>query len=261
METGLKILLIIGNCIILVFIIGGILVLYYHRKKQLINQQEKLLMEQTYMAELLEKEIEVKKETMEIIGREIHDSVAQKLTIAAIHSSHVALKNTDELLKSKYERVVTLVNDSLLELRDLAHTLTNAGILEKDIKWLIEEECRKISDIDAFEVKYQCDEIGAVSATAKVFILRIIQEFFQNSLKYANCTEIELALKKTAGSLYLYMKDNGVGYDMTVKKTEGIGITNIRHRVNRLQGEMELLSSPGAGTSLKLLFELNKIGV
>ncbi len=218
-------------------------------------------MEQTYMAELLEKEIEAKKETMEIIGREIHDSVAQKLTIAAIHSSHVALKNKDEALKNKYERVTTLLNDSLHELRDLAHTLANTGMLEKDIKWLIEEECLKVSDIDAFEVKYQCDEIGPVSATAKVFILRIVQEFFQNSLKYAKCTLIELDLRKTNGNLYLYMKDNGVGYDMTVLKAEGIGITNIRHRVNRLNGEMELFSSPGEGTGLKLLFELNKIGI
>ena len=91
----------------------------------------------------------------------------------------------------------------------------------------------------------------------KLVIYRIIQEQLNNILKHAEACEVEVSLKNEDGQVELTIKDNGVGFDTTAKRT-GIGLKNIRNRAQIYDGNVEIISSPGNGCTMKVKFKKNK---
>ena len=80
---------------------------------------------------------------------------------------------------------------------------------------------------------------------------RIAQEHLTNILKHAEATEVSIFLKSVGGSMILSIHDNGKGFDPTIKR-KGIGITNMASRAKLLNGELDIVSSPGHGCSLTI---------
>jgi signal transduction histidine kinase len=87
----------------------------------------------------------------------------------------------------------------------------------------------------------------------KLTIYRIVQEQFNNILKHAGASNIYLSLGHDNKQLLLCIRDDGRGFDK-MKKTEGVGLMNMRTRASLFNGEMTIHSTPGEGCELKLTF-------
>ena len=62
-----------------------------------------------------------------------------------------------------------------------------------------------------------------------VNIYRIIQEIITNILKHAKATEVVFDVVETEDTLYIHIKDNGIGFDLN-ETQKGIGLKNIQKR-------------------------------
>jgi signal transduction histidine kinase len=89
----------------------------------------------------------------------------------------------------------------------------------------------------------------------KLNIFRIIQEQLNNILKYAKASVINIGVSQNKKSTILYISDNGIGFNLT-KKTEGIGIKNIRNRAKIYKGNANFTTEPGKGCVLTVAFPL-----
>ncbi len=70
-----------------------------------------------------------------------------------------------------------------------------------------------------------------------------------DTVKHSDCTELKIKLFNDSEFLYLNVTDNGKGFDSKDNsKYEGIGLKNIRTRVEYLKGSVEFDSKPGKGT-------------
>jgi signal transduction histidine kinase len=88
-------------------------------------------------------------------------------------------------------------------------------------------------------------------------VYRIIQEFSNNSIKHANCSEIscELKLDRNKKSLKILLNDNGIGFDFE-KIKYGFGIQNMKKRANLMNAKITITSKIGIGSTLKLSLSL-----
>jgi signal transduction histidine kinase len=88
-------------------------------------------------------------------------------------------------------------------------------------------------------------------------VYRIIQEFSNNSIKHANCSEIscELKLDRNKKSLKILLNDNGNGFDFE-KIKYGFGIQNMKKRANLMNAKITITSKIGIGSTLKLSLSL-----
>ncbi|MBE9030123.1 hypothetical protein IQ266_10320 [filamentous cyanobacterium LEGE 11480] len=100
-------------------------------------------------------------------------------------------------------------------------------------------------------------------------LLRIAQEAITNTLRHANATQLEitlsfaalpdpkLAVPSPAPQVQLRIMDNGNGFDQTIlSEAPGFGLSGMRERTARMQGQFELLSTPSIGTTIDVLIPL-----
>ena len=103
------------------------------------------------------------------------------------------------------------------------------------------------STITEYELNF--DEIE-LSDELSTQIYRIVQEGITNILKYAKASEVSLSLNRETHFLNLIISDNGIGFDASTEYS-GNGLKNIRERVARCSGFLEIISG-NKGTTLKI---------
>jgi glucose-6-phosphate-specific signal transduction histidine kinase len=81
-------------------------------------------------------------------------------------------------------------------------------------------------------------------------LLRIAQEAISNALRHAKSTAIKVTLKLNPPNLILGEKDNGCGITSKAEIKEGFGFVNMRARVERLNGSLDIRTVPGRGSSI-----------
>ena len=218
-----------------------------------LSKKEKWEIQELHRAELLNNELETKQQTLQFIGRELHDNIGQKITLAAIYAQKMDFSNIDHDTIQQWNGITKILNDSLEELRDLSRSLTETRLENYTLTQLLTLEAEKINATGICLVSLEVsDHAFTMNVTAKNFLLRIIQEFIQNSLKHSGCTKIMVTLNHTESGLMIMVSDDGKGFDLHAIKGEGIGLSNMERRIKIIGGTFDLQSQSGKGTVLNL---------
>lgn len=247
--------LLIGTSIIilvaLVLCVLAIMLIYQRRKSE--HKKETEMINEQHIKELLATQVEIQQQTMEYIGREIHDSVGQKLTLASLYAQQIDYEHQYPQIKERISAVGTIINESLNELRSLSKTLTDNNTDKAELIELIQQEISRINLAGVCVVSFSSG-IEKLSApyTVKNIIIRIIQEFIQNSLKHAACSKIQVRIEQLPEGIKINAEDNGNGFDVLNESRKGIGLNNMKKRAAVINAVFEILSTPGTGTAMQL---------
>jgi signal transduction histidine kinase len=83
-------------------------------------------------------------------------------------------------------------------------------------------------------------------------LYRVAQEALNNSLKHAAATSVSVRVVADGQGVQLEVQDNGKGFDLdTINGKGGMGLANMRHRVEELGGTLTISSQLDAGTKVK----------
>jgi signal transduction histidine kinase len=88
-------------------------------------------------------------------------------------------------------------------------------------------------------------------------LLRIAQEAISNALRHAKSTTISVNLRSDPPNLILKVTDNGRGITTEAETREGFGFANMRARVKKLKGTLDIRTAPGRGTNIVVCVPLN----
>ena len=255
-ETEYLLITIVFNLFFLLFM--GAIFLYmwqYRRKKKenvLLLQHEKEL----HQKELFATQLEMQKKTMQEIGREIHDNVGQKLTLASLYIQQLIYDNKIDKETENVTSINSIINESLADLRQLSKSLSDDSIEVHTLPELLKIEVKKISKLKNCQLTIDNDRnYTSLSYHDKSVMLRISQEFIQNSIKHADCNLITLDLICDENSFILTLSDDGKGFDASQVKSNGIGLQNMKKRTEIIGGKFTI-SSTNSGTSITIKLPL-----
>ena len=95
-----------------------------------------------------------------------------------------------------------------------------------------------------------------ISKNDEIMIYRIIQELLNNALKYAKASQVLISCSHNKDVFFITVEDNGIGFDVSdAKNKNGMGLKNIKNRIDFLNGKLEIDSQINQGTSVYI--ELN----
>jgi len=253
-KTELYLTIILFNIFFVIFLVAVMIYIrkYKQRKVEYLNEIQ--LKNEIHQKELLATQLEIQQATMQQIGRELHDNIGQKLTLASLYIQQLLYENKIIEESERIDMVSQIIDQSLQDLRSLSKTLTDDNIDQKDIVTLIQEEVENASVLKKckihFEHNFKCLDLDFVH---KNVLLRITQEFIQNSMKHSQCKNIFIRLNTTEENLWeLKINDDGIGFDIDKILSNGIGLTNMKNRTAIIGAEFNLESNENKGTAIEI---------
>jgi signal transduction histidine kinase len=191
------------------------------------------------------------------IARELHDELAQKLTVLKLRIA--PLMSTLSAADPGSTRQIQDVNELLTE------TISAVARIAADLRPVVLDELGLVPALrDLVEDfsewnKVHCElsihpEDFCVDNRVVTPLYRMVQESLTNVARHAQATEVMVSLHRDAsGKITLDINDNGKGIanvDQSMRKS--FGLIGMRERVAMLGGEMKIHSQPGAGTSIEI---------
>ena len=139
-------------------------------------------------------------------------------------------------------------------LRDCIWDLRSRAFDEKSLSDAI---CRTVTPhLDAATLSVDCDiPCHEFSDNALHQILSVLRELAINAVRHGHATRLSVAGRMREGRLDLTIEDNGQGFDPAARpgpETGHFGLQGVSERVHRLEGSLELTSSPGHGVRILL---------
>ncbi len=194
------------------------------------------------------------------VAKELHDSVSPILS--AIKLYVMSLKDAkDELIKNTIiSRTEETINESINSITEISnnlspHILENFGLIEA-----IQSFADKITENNSLNIQIQSNIKKRITSEVEIVLYRVVIELINNTLKYANATDVFIKFIKNNHSIILNYIDNGIGFisDEIAKKSKGMGLYNITNRISSIDGNINVATSPGKGVTINIIIPLNK---
>lgn len=253
-ETELLLTIVTFNLFFVMFIVAVMIYIRKYKQRKIEYLSEIQIKNEIHQKELLATQLEIQQATMQQIGRELHDNIGQKLTLASLYTQQLLYENKAPEENDRINQVSQIINQSLQDLRSLSKTLTDDNINQKEIVTLIQEEADHANTLQRCKIHFTHNfEYLDLDFVHKNVLLRITQEFIQNSMKHAQCENIFIKLNTCEEILWkLELRDDGIGFNTEEISSNGIGLTNMKNRAAILGAEFSLDSIRNKGTSLEI---------
>ena len=190
------------------------------------------------------------------IARDLHDGACVHLAAVNMQLDSLRENLTDQPeLSARLADITDDIEQTYREVRGISHDLMSKALEKTDLQVALEDlvmRCRQAQprlDIQLY-TQFRPEE---VSGLAKIHLYRIMQELLGNTLKHAQAKQVNVQLLEDRGNLLITVEDDGKGFDPAAnEQSEGIGLTNVRTRVEVLRGTFHLESKPGRGTFINI---------
>ena len=205
---------------------------------------------------------ELKVEERTRLAVELHDSMSQVLTGIALQIDAAIGSGIDE--KTKPGGFLATARSMLAscrhELRCCIWDLRTRTFAEKDLPGAIRQTLAPhIGDIPLL-IRFSIPR-SILSESLAHDMLRIMRELAVNAVRHGKASQIKVFGECKGNLVRFCVKDNGCGFDPATSPgpAQGhFGLSGIRERVERRNGEMSVESIPGKGAQVTISLELNE---
>ncbi|MBD0380140.1 HAMP domain-containing sensor histidine kinase [Paenibacillus sedimenti] len=188
------------------------------------------------------------------LARDLHDTVSQELF--AIHMSASSLpkilERNPDAASGVMNQLIQMSHHAQKQMRGLISQLRPIELNDMSLQEALEkwfpEYCR------THELQGQLDVVVGESMSEAIehqFFL-IIQEGLANVIKHASAKQVRLAIHEREHQYVLQLQDDGQGFERSDIPSASHGLSTMRERAQKLGGEVEIDSKPGAGTRVRV---------
>ncbi len=188
------------------------------------------------------------------IARDLHDSLGSQLTFIASASDGLKrnIAYLDENLKARADTLTNFTDSAIAELKNALWVLNSDEIRLEDLRNkllnFIKAAGEAKEDIE-YNFSFAIQENLLVDSKWAVNLFRIVQELINNAAKYSQATNMWIEAVQVESMFNLTIRDNGVGFDLRATTSTSYGLSNLKQRVERMDGTFSIQSVMGIGTT------------
>ncbi|EAP93153.1 cache domain-containing protein [Vibrio splendidus] len=210
------------------------------------------------LKELAHKTVMFQEDEKKHLARELHDGINQLLVSSRCHLELLGNKLQNEDLKAHLNKSQHSLMRAIEEVRHISHQLRPSSLDDIGLEAALSSLLLDFQAHSGIEVETLFStQPGKLKSEAATTLYRVVQESLNNIEKHAQATKVTVIAQQIGNVLQLLIQDNGVGFN-TYKAMEkrGIGLRNMRERVEFIGGDFELMSEIGLGTEITVLLTL-----
>ncbi|GIP55612.1 PAS domain-containing sensor histidine kinase [Paenibacillus vini] len=190
------------------------------------------------------------------LSQDLHDAALQEQIVWYHRLNQLTL---DTGLPVQYRRQLAEIEQGLLDViyqiritcNELRPPLLKEEGLERSLETLFEFAQLRTN----YAIHFDYSDLGyAIHDDIIIGLYRIVQEMLANATKHSNASRVTIKMYSGNDEIYLEYEDNGVGMDVgtTINTFNSMGIYGMKERVRGMDGQIEFLSTPEEGLSIRI---------
>ncbi|MEJ8473137.1 cache domain-containing protein [Roseibium algae] len=212
------------------------------------------------LKELTNRIFEVQEQERKRVSTELHDSISQLLIsvrygIEMIQSE--ASKTPD--LRAHADKCLRILDSTISEVRRISRDLRPSVLDDMGLATALISLGKEFETQSGIRVDVSAERCrDRLSDAAKTAVYRLVQEAMTNVARHSGATHVDINLKVGFHTLNLKIEDNGCGLPSPLPVNAGLGIRNMRERMETHNGFLQLQNVAEGGTRIKVTMPLDK---
>ncbi len=185
------------------------------------------------------------------IATDLHDSLGSLLASVKLHYN--ALFRGSENKDPRIYKTENLIDEACDEVRRISHNMMPQSLIDVGLVGALKDLVHDYAEHNNWALSLQIE--GAdyfLNESQEDTIFRIVQEIITNISKHANASQVTVQITREDDLLKIAVEDNGIGFNSNNGNFDGIGLRNIRSRVDYLNGHIQIKSEPNNGTHIDI---------
>jgi len=191
-------------------------------------------------------------------SKELHDGLGPLLSTIKLYLQWTkrleGIKKRNEIILKAEE----IVEEALTAVKEISnklspHLLTNYGLSSA-----IQSFANKLEETNTIRISFHSNANRRILMEVEVALYRAIIECINNTIKYAKAKNIYILLNDTGSQIQIQYKDDGIGFniDKALAERKGLGLFNLKNRIQTIGGKIEMHSEPGHGIDYHIIVKL-----
>jgi len=204
-----------------------------------------------------DKELVVAEERLRL-ARELHDSITQSLYSLSLYAeaaSEQINSGHSDIASEHLKDLRETAQAALREMRLFIYELRKPSLENEGLSSALEKRLQAVEVRSKMEVEFQVEgDEKLLSEVSQKELYSIAVEALNNILKHAQANKTKVHLVFSQEFTLLEIQDDGIGFDLEATRSRGFGITGMKERANKIDAQLQIVSSPGDGTLIRVKF-------
>ncbi|HEX2395256.1 MAG TPA: MASE1 domain-containing protein [Bacteroidales bacterium] len=198
-------------------------------------------------------------------SRELHDGLGPLLSTIKMYIQSLSETTDRSKFKLFAEESNNIIKIAIQTMREIAHGISPHNLHHSGFVEAINDFADRINKVHKLTIDFKYNTRVRFSSFYEIIMYRITTELINNTLKYAEATGVEITFNYDRERKFISLKynDNGKGFDTSIvrRSENGMGLSNIQHRLKVLRGNFKIESEEGKGTRIEIDFPVNEKNV
>jgi len=187
------------------------------------------------------------------MARELHDTLSQGLAglILQLEAADAHLANDrDDKAKSIISNAMGQARITLADARRAIDDLRQPSL--DDLDSAFRREIDRFTEATGIPVNFHSDPTSPLPAPVTETLVRALAESLTNIANHAEAQTVDVDITAQDNNIILTIKDDGIGFDTSSIPSGHYGILGIKERVRLVNGNIEVQSESGNGTTIRI---------
>ena len=189
------------------------------------------------------------------LARNLHDSITQSIySLTLLTEAGLRMIEAGKLdeLRENQGRLGEIAHRALQEMRLMVYELRPLALEHTGLVGAVERRLEAVERRAGVQARLIVEGELKISQQDEEELYYLAQEALNNALKHAGACSVKVHLQASDGFVFLEVQDDGHGFDPKfIKQREGLGLTSMRERAEKIGGRLVIESAPGSGTRIQ----------
>lgn len=192
-------------------------------------------------------------------SKDIHDGLGPLLSSAKLSLSALDRNYSPEQQKEIIKNTSYVIDEAINSLREISNNLSPHILKDFGLARAITQFINKSSAKDSIKMNFTTNiSKQRFDVNVEIIIYRVLCELINNSVKHSGGDQIFISLQHYNNKITIDYSDNGKGFNPSAVMDIGMGLSNIKSRINSIKGKVNISSEVNKGMHAVINIDLTK---
>jgi signal transduction histidine kinase len=227
--------------------------LFFSLLEQMKARETQVLALEQEQTETLKRLVSVQDHERKRIAADLHDNIGPLLAALKINFGRIVHTKDPALLNGVVVKTEGIIDDSIAEIRNVAHNLMPKGLSSNGLISTLKEYLDSIQQLYNKEIDFKHQVQSILSIELQTNLYRIICELVLNATRHSKASLISVEIKADSDTVMVNIADNGQGFlQANGDQKKSLGLQSAESRVLYLKGKFLLHTAKEKGTAIHI---------